>query len=214
MPGLLNGIDILEAAIVLPRVGVWWADVVLDTDDALAGAAAIEYGPWSLVGSVSDGGEAVHGRNPLRVVGGMGRIGDEAEAKTFRGAPIRLPIVDTVESVGEVVSATATGGLSMVLAHWIRTRRQAAQAVAMLARKGGFAWRFLPDGTFWFGEETWPEASVEHEVMDELPMHDAVVIATDELLLPGTTFRGRRVGRVQMLPHLSRTTVWFEVGSA
>jgi hypothetical protein len=209
MPGALNGIDVLAATIILPRIGVWWADVELDTDDALAGAAILEYA-WSLAGTVADGGQSVHGRNPVRVVGGRGRLGDDAPAKTFRGVPIRLPIVDTVEGAGEVVSATATWGLSMVLAHWIRTRRQAAQAVMMLARKGGFAWRFLPDGTFWFGEETWPEADIEHEVMEELPRENAVLIATDELLLPGTTLLGQRVGRVQMRPHESRTTVWFE----
>jgi len=211
MAGTLNGITVLEASIHLPRIGVWWADIVLDGDVSLAGTATLSYPGWSedVVGAVADGGETKHGRIPLRMVGGAGKLAEDLPAKAYQGAPVLLPVRDVLEEAGEELSSSVTSGLDLVLNHWVRTARPAHQCLGMLARKAGFAWRFLPDGTFWFGDENWPEASITYDLMDEQPEQDAVLIATDDLLLPGTTFRSRHVERVCVSPHESRTKVWF-----
>ena len=210
MAGTLNGITVLETSLHMPRIGVLWADIVLDGDVSLVGTATLSYAGWAepLVGTVADGGESKHGRIPLRMAGG-GRLGEELPAKSYQGAPIRLPIRDVIEEAGEELSDTATGGLDLVLTHWIRTQRPAAQCLGMLARTAGFAWRFLPDGTFWFGDETWPASTVTYEVMEQFPEQDAVFVATDGLILPGTTLQGRHVERVAAFPHASRAKVWF-----
>lgn len=156
------------------------------------------------------GGQPVSGRTPLRVVAGCGCIGNTINAKAYRGVPIRIPITDTIKDTGEAMSSTATWGNAIVLSFWLRARTPGSHALTMLSRKSPFAWRFLPDGTLWFGDETWPEVEIDHELMSEMPASDAVEIATDDLLLPGTTFLGRRVARVNARPHESRTTAWFE----
>lgn len=211
MAGTLNGITVLETSLHMPRVGVLWADIVLDGDVSLVGSSTLSYAGWTepLVGTVADGGESKHGRIPLRMVGGAGKLGEELLAKSYQGTPVRLPIRDVIEEAGEELSDTATGGLDLVLTHWARIARPANQCLRMLAGKAGFSWRFLPDGTFWFGDETWPASTVDYELMEEFPEQDAMFIATDGLVLPGTTLAGRHVERVDVFPHASRTKVWF-----
>ena len=210
MPGNIDGIDILRASITLPRIGVWWADVELDTSESIIGNVEIRYENWSLAGTIASGGESVFGRTRMRIVGGRGCLGLNVSAKAYRGVPMRIPIVDSATEAGETVSPTARWGLSILLTSWLRIQSPASQAIGMLARKGGFAWRFLPDGTFWFGDDPWNETTIDHETMNRIPAEDAVFIATDDLILPGSVFLGRRVERVEMTPHESRSKVWFQ----
>jgi len=137
----------------------------------------------------------------------MGRI---VSAKAYRGVPIRLPVVDTVTDAGEVVSTKATWGMSIMLSNWLRMQSPATHAIGTLVRSGRFSWRFLSDGTLWFGDDTWEESNVTYELLDQSPADDSVFVATDDLVEPGTTLIGRRVGRVHVDPCEMRTTIWFE----
>src|SRR5690606_8683873 len=95
---------------------------------------------------------------------------------------------------------------------WVRTSAPASTCLGTLLAAAGLSWRTLTDGTVWVGQETWPESTLEHEVLDEDHAGGAAVIWSQAFgPLPGETWRGRRLRCVQheVEASRSRTTVWW-----
>ena len=97
-----NKLPVLSAVIALPRRGVWVADLVVDSADALEGAVTIEIagGKITLRGTAARTGthrETAH----LRVVGGAGGLGKEVPPHFYRQAPARLLLDDVLKVAGE-----------------------------------------------------------------------------------------------------------------
>jgi len=210
----INGFDIIEADITLPRRGRWSAVVAVDAQaaDQLLGRVTVDVddGQLRLVGTAFRGG-AFADQVKLRVVGGNAGMLKQIGPRAYQGVPLRLPLQDALAEVGEALAPTSDAAiLDLQLQRWARLRGECmAEVVALLARSGApsiVGMRFLPDGTLWVGTETWPEVNIDHDLLVDLHWAGQAVIGVEvPTLLPGTTFLGRKVEQVDH--HLGGTEV-------
>ncbi|HUB09466.1 MAG TPA: hypothetical protein VMB50_20850 [Myxococcales bacterium] len=214
------GVDGLRARIGIPRVGVWHADVALDTDDpsAIQDDQAVELildnGRLTLQGAVRRASVA-YGTTLARLVGGAGGLPQPVPAKAFAQVSLQAVLQDTLQAIGEQLSGSADPNtLALFLSSWTREGTAAYRAVAALAAEAGVPWRLLQDGSLWLGPETWPSSSVKHyEVLSWDPADSRAEMSSDDPgLWPGTTWEGGQVSYVEhrIDPDKLRTKVWFE----
>jgi len=215
----LNGLRVLRGTLVLPRIGRWHADLVVDSPHALTGPVKLAFGDGSMVfaGTVYRGDvfqETFH----CRLVAGANTLSKDVPAKYYRGVPLRLPLQDLLAEVGDTLSASADEAvLARLLQKWSRTKGPAAHALAELADLGEASWRFMPNGSLWVGRESWLELDFPHQLLRSDPADDRIELASDlPLLRPGVTFSGRRISAVvhSFGPDRVRTEAWIERGSA
>lgn len=211
----VSGAAVISGAVTLPLVGAWVADVRLDSREAIEGAVELRLGDaLELHGTVVSGG--VHaGAAYARIVGGKGKFAASLPARYYRDVPARIPISDALTEAGEALSSSSDAGLlDAWLPLWTRTAGRASDALgALVEAAGGGAFRVLPDGSVWVGQDDWkPAPRFDFVVIDEHPSERRVEIATEEpKLLPGVTFLDRRVSTVRHLlsPEAFRTHVYF-----
>src|ERR1035437_4017416 len=103
----INGLDVLEARLHLPREGRWWADLAVDTDDAGArqGAAVIQLGEALTLKGTTVRAGAYAGSVTLQVVGGSAGLMKVIQPKAYQGVPLRIPLQDALTEVGEVLAS-------------------------------------------------------------------------------------------------------------
>jgi hypothetical protein len=219
---LVNDAPVHSGRVLIPRRGVWSADLVLDVEAVPEGGLlTLQRGDGTplLVGTARRAA-ARSGRVELRLVGGAGGLARALGPKSYRSPTVQLLLQDLATEAGETLSSTLAPGLrTQVLPAWVRRAGLASHCLAGLARALGVTWRVLPDGTLWLGEETWPEVDPDHELLGDHATSASAEIATDTLpgeLVPGTTFLGRRVSLVEhtIEPDRSRTLVRFERADA
>lgn len=198
----LNGIPVVEARVCIPRVGVWYADCVLDAG-SLPTRGGVELlvgdGALALYGTIRRGGIS-DGRAQVRVVAGAGGLADPAVPKHYRNVPLRIPATDLLTDAGERLSpASDAGSLGANLSHWVSFANPASVCLSALCETApGLVWRVLPDGRTWLGREAWPASRVGFKVLTNHPERDRVTVTLDApVLLPGRTLGGRRVAHVQ-----------------
>lgn len=167
----LDGQPVLSLDLSRPREGVWWADVMLDTETApRAGAVVLSVEGVDLVCTVAGGGvELARWRG--RVVGGAAPLASILGPASFADCTLRDVLTETLREAGATLASTS-GDLSAVVARWARAAGPARAAVADVARAAGYTWRVLRDGTVWVGTETWPTRSLGAD-LDALS-HDTV----------------------------------------
>lgn len=208
-----NGLPVSEARITVPRIGVWVATLELEEDGELLDRTELVLGGVRFVGTVRRSGLRDGGRR-IQLVGGAGGLRTQVAAQGYRNVPVSLVLSDILKQAGEKLSTTCNRTLlATVLPHWGVVRSPAGQALGHVLQHVGASWRVLLDGTLWLGVESWPFASVEHEVEDEDPLADGVTIVADSpTLAPGQTFLGRGVGYVEhtLTADSVRTKVFFE----
>lgn len=210
---------VTRATIHLPRVGVWCADVDVDTETAPTGRVSIAVDGvvyWS--GTVVSG-EVLHGLWRGRIVGGAGGLRTELPATAYRLATLADVLADVLAATGETL-ATDAGALTTSAPLYHRAKGIGAQAVAELARALGYVWRVRADGTLWLGAETWPDATAaDWTLLDRDPVRGLYTLGGDTLALapgelvpvrdePGDVFV--RAGDVRHViePETITTTLW------
>jgi hypothetical protein len=215
-----NGLAVLDAAICMPRIGAWHADLRVDTPDAITGPVRISIDEDRLVlnGTVWRGGMFA-GSASVRVVAGANGLRTVAKAKHYTQTSARIVLGDLLSGVGEKLSSTAS---SSILARHLDAWTTAAIATGGLITRllaiasPGSAWRFLPNGQIWIGAETWPDSGLtdaDFQDIDENPaVAEALIGVEAPVLLPGTTLLGRRVSYVEHLVNEGgvRSKVFFE----
>lgn len=215
-----NGLAVLDAAICMPRVGAWHADLRVDTPDAITGPVTISIDEGRLVlnGTVWRGG-AFAGSASVRVVAGANGMRTIAKAKHYTQTSVRIVLGDLLSAAGEKLSSTASSSiLSRHLDAWTTAAIATGGLIARLLAiaSPGSAWRFLPNGQIWIGTETWPDsglADADFQDIDENPaVAEALIGVEAPVLLPGTTLLGRRVSYVEHLVNEAgvRSKVFFE----
>ena len=185
----LNGLTVSTMGLVMPRLGAWVAELVVETDEALAGAATLDLDGTTFVGAIAAG--AVYaGRWTGRVVGGAGGLSRTLDPTAHQRITLAAIFAETLRAAGETAAADL-GDLSAEQRHWHRPRQTAAAEVAEIARAAGFAWRVLSDGTVWVGPEAWPELALgdDLEVMEHDTAAGRYTLAGSAALalLPGRT---------------------------
>ena len=215
----LNGSAVTRATVHLPRVGVWCADVDVDTETAPTGRVSIAVDGvvyWS--GTVVSG-EVLHGLWRGRIVGGAGGLRGELPATAYRLATLADVLADVLAATGETLAADA-GDLTTSAPLYHRARGTGAQAVAELARVLGYTWRVRADGALWLGVETWPDVALgDVTLIDRDPVRAIYTLGGDILaLVPGQVVLVReeaadvvvRVGDVRHVvePEAVTATLW------
>src|SRR5690606_20459620 len=213
-----NGMRVATCTLVLPRVGVWHADLTVDIDDDAevpSGEVTLETEHRTWRATVRRGSED-RGGAKLRVVGGKGGMGNIVPPKSYRAAIARLPIADALSAAGEALADSADRGtLHRMLPFWTSPSATAGEIVARVCADLGVAWRMLDDGTVWVGPETWPawETPADAMVTARWPDDGAVEVADETLSAsPGMTFEGQRIGRVEhrISADGARTILFFD----
>ncbi len=203
----------------MPRVGVWRADLTLDLEDAskVGDEVTLSVDGLEWKGTAVEVG-AYTGRVHLRMAGGNAGMPKPVVPRFYRAMPARVVAQDLLAEGGEELSSTANQDvLSSILPLWTRASGIVSEALEQLLDELGATWRVLADGTVWVGTETWPEASNVKDVivLAEVPNEARIEFGSaTPNLVPGTTFRGRRVSRVEI--HISpsdvHTKAWFDEG--
>ena len=207
MSGLVTcfGVELLEAQIVLPINGRWWAKLISNTptvplDGAQATIAA--EGGLSLTGTVQHAGvrlEAIH----AHVVGGAGGL-DKPVVGAWRSATARDPLQALASATGEKLSSTIAAAILSTPIAYLTLAGTGGVGLDAICRAIGpeCHWRFLGDGTMWVGNETWPAARLDDDspIVDTAPAEHRFIIApATPSLLPGYALGG--VGNIVEVIH-------------
>ncbi len=218
----LNGTPVFTGTICIPRVGAWTADLSVDRDQAVTGACTLAIdGGLTLVGQADRTGVWL-GTARLRVVGGANGLRKAARPQHYRQTTLRAVLLDLLATAGERLAASADAAtLALSLPHWTTIGQPVGRMVAALLEDSRLpaatAWRVLPDGTLWVGQETWPDSGLmnltDYQDLAEAPEEGTVELGVEApRLLPGTTLGGRRVSYVEhrMTGDGARTCLWLE----
>ncbi len=199
-----NGLDVTSGRIVLPRARRWFADLAVDDPDGFAVGDAVELvvgdGLLTLRGTAGRA-DVFLATAGVHVLGGADGLSTRAAPKWYRQAPARLVWDDLLRTAGEAAASSADAGLlSTTLPAWCVRGASIGMQLDELVVALGATWRVLVDGTIWVGQESWPEADVDLELMELSPPEDRAMFKCEApALLPGTVLDGRRVSRVEHL---------------
>lgn len=185
----LNDSPVLSATVVMPRVGVWTADIELDADTALTGTVVLasDAGP-SWRGTVVSG--ALHlGTWRGRLVGGAGGLRRPIGPTAYQNPTLGDVLADALREAGETLASSSASLAQSTSALWHRIAAPASRTVDAVARAQGWPWRVLDDGAVWMGPETWDPADVaDIEVLGFDPVEERYTVGGEVFgLRPGTT---------------------------
>jgi hypothetical protein len=169
----VENLDVIEAHVVMPRIGAWVADLVLDSESALADGAEVTLSAADgieLKGTVLPGRSSVFvGANTARVVAGKAGLSKPASPRYYSGALFRDVLSGLMNDAGESLAMSADAGvLSAMLESWLVLRQPISRALTVLLERAaptGTSWRVLADGALWIGAESWPTTSARFELL-------------------------------------------------
>lgn len=216
----VNDIDVVEGQISLPRVGAWHADLVVRSEDALAGACTISTtAGLTLKGTVVRAGVYLN-TSWARIVGGAGGTSNPATAKHYRGVTLRAIVNDLLRVSGDKLAGTSDQAmLTTRFQAWTLPALSVGRSLTALCsdpRTATAAWRLLPDGSLWIGREKWPDAGLtepdDYQDSDERPSEGWADLGFEApLLQPGVALGGRKLDTIEhaVTEEAVRTRVWF-----
>lgn len=218
----INGFSVVEARLLVSRLGAWVAEVVVDAltaasfPDGAACTLKLAGGAISYVGTKFRG-DVYAQTVTLKVVGGPNGLAKPCRPRFYNGAPISTVLGDLMRDGGSQLSgASSAGALGVVLPFWTMLEQDVSLALSSLAEAGpeGTVWRILKDGNVFFGVDVWtPSALTDFQLLDFLPQEGFQVIAAETPnVYPGELFNGFRVSACEhtITPDGSRVRVWSE----
>jgi hypothetical protein len=213
----IGDVEVIKGSITFPRIGVWHMDAVVDQADAtnLTGAVTVGIGDSDLTlnGTAYRVGE-LRDTVSMRIVAGAAGLGTICTPKAYGNMPLRTPLGDILSAAGETLSNTADPAtLSGQLAAWSILGLPCGEMIDELASFAGVSWRMLADGTCWVGPETWPDSTIDYQLIDGDPKQNRFVLGVElPVLLPGTTLDIGKVSYVihEVTPDSTRSIVWLE----
>lgn len=202
-----NGIPVSSGVVTIPRIGRFLAELRLGEEAALETGQAVtlrfEDGTTYRTTVRRSGPGA--GTTEVFAVGGYDGLSKILPPKDYQGVPASLIVRDLLTEAGEQPGEL---DLPTVFVRWARRGGPAAEALkAVMARLPDRAWRVLPDGTFWAGNETWPQGPDGAVVAEAAPQRGWFSLLPMPALRPGVMLRGfwegqvREMGRVERVIH-------------
>lgn len=216
---LLGDLGVIQIRAVLPRIGVWYAEVTVDSETLPTGLQSFHTadGALTLTGTVRADRSAVYAaRSEVLLVGGRDGLTTLLQPREYADPTARILLQDICRETGEELSETIDAALiNSTFPRWARGEVVAGTAVAAIADALGVSWRLLMDGTIWLGTETWPNVEIPGDVIDERPRDATWELQVETLfatIAPGTTWDGRRVSLVEhrACADKASTLAWFE----
>lgn len=222
----IDKVGVLTGTIMMPLVGVWTADLVIDQPDGSGfdpGTAVtiMAANGVTLSGTVSpnrtgDFLEAVH----VRVLGGAAGMGKPVTPRAYMqpGAYVRDVLNGIASDSGETLSTDIDASfVGQNLAAWNTVQVPASQALVTLLDivAPTFNWRILEDGKLWMGAETWPTSTPEYEILEHNPTDATFDLGVDSpAIAPGVNIDS--IGNVNRVEHTIsadkiRTRIWVQL---
>ena len=215
-----NGVPVVRGELVLPRIGVWHAELELEDDSVQAGAVELSWWDQQLTlhGVVRYGG-AENGTSHVHVLGGAGGLTATVPPKAFRNVPRRTVVLALLALAGESLSPRADPTwLSTMLPFWTLMQSTVGRSLTLMVEmQPGISWRVLANGKFWFGPEAWGRVDVDYDEISRTPGAYQMEISTETpALMPGCTFQGQRISTVtyRVEEHDLRVLLNFEAPDA
>lgn len=212
----LNGVGVSAYTFASPLIGAWHADLTASTNDVtqVTGkqSLSVNDGALTLVGTataVGDFADTVR----LRFVAGNGGLGKPSTPKSYQQATVKIILGDLLAAAGETLSNTADASvLATVLSAWTVSNQAVGGSIKRLMAKVGASWRMLADGTFWCGQESWPDAGVDFGVVVQDNAHQQIKVTTEApLLMAGQSLGGFHCAYVEseVKPSSVESTIWI-----
>jgi hypothetical protein len=199
----VNGSPVLYGRLSLPRIGIWNADVEMpapaDGSATLTGRATLVFGSLTFVGTFLRSGLDRRGRICAHLCAGAAGLGKTVPAKSYLGAPLRLPLQDLLTDCGERLSTDSDAAtLAFQLPAWLRMQGVAGPQLRALVDSAGATWRALSDGSIWVGVERWPQSSMQALAIGyEADRKRRTVASLNPTIFPGQVYQGQRVVYVE-----------------
>lgn len=222
----INGVTVLNGTVLMPLVGIWTADLVIDqpngqgfdagTKVTISSADGFELSGVVAPDRTGDFLDAVH----VRVLGGAGGMAKTATPRSYvqPSAFVRDVLSGLARDSGETISDTISSNIGQTnLIAWATTAVPVTQALLSLIEivSPGSNWRILANGSLWLGAESWPASNTTFEILTENPAERSFQLGVETLsIVPGVSLSG--VGNVNQVQHqLSadaiRSVVWTDV---
>jgi hypothetical protein len=214
----INGVSVTKLELRLPLNGAWdaEAEVVTTNADEVTGAVTLKIAETELRGVSTLGGTDAGNKTTVRIVAGAGGLANAVEPNTYGSTTVGIMLAAILVFAGERLDPTADPTvLAHLLPHWVRASGDVAEAIRRLAEEARFTWRFNLAGELWLGTDTWPEIAPDYTPEREAPTEAYDEIAIESLgVLPGKTFRGKRVSSVEYTLDDSRFRARVAYGAA
>lgn len=193
----LDGHHVIDARMVVPRLGCWFADVTLSDEVAVSGLITLTIAniswkctPWRTA--------SYQGRTMARVIGGHGGWQHLLPSKAYAnpaGVMLSTILNDASRETGEVVGLTAPD-----VAQGNFYVREAAPGQRVLNRLAD-EWHVAPDGSTIVG--LWPvtdKVATAFDVIDYDPIFRKAELATEDLaaFTPTRTFTHVQLGSLEL----------------
>ena len=192
-----NGVPVSRGELRLPLQGAWEASLTVAGTDAakVSGPVVLDVAGVRLRGTASRSQADAGGLVTVRVVGGANGLATALPPKAYRDPSRRVLISDALRAGGESIDPTAQAEvLDVRLPRWTRSKTTAGELIVAVLASTGATFRVLGSGAWWVGVDSWPTVETAHVLEAEEPTRDELTIATGTLdVLPGATFRGRRI---------------------
>lgn len=206
----LNDIRATHARLSIPAWGISWAEVSLDGEHTLEGAATLKIADLSLACTVVSGGPA-KGRSYYRVAGGAGGWGKTIPAKGYAddaGVKVASILQDAANEAGEMLDATTLPTTRLGPAYE-RDAGPASRALALLSPE---QWYVGEDGRTRIGRRPAADLSVKAALGVIDRARGVVPLAAESIatILPGVRVEGLEALDVlhEVTPRGLRSTLW------
>lgn len=217
----INGMDVLETRLQLPRTGNWVADVVVDAATAAQlapgthASLGLDGGGLSFAGTVLRADEYVQ-MVILRLLGGAGGLGKPLNPKFYVSPPVNQVFRDMLADAGETISRRSTPAIaSLNLPFWVTAQQPVGSGLSNLAAAAdpNAVWRVQADGSVFLGVDGFPDSALtDYDLISYLPQENIQVIAAElPDVFPGEMFAGKKVSTVEHYvdSRSNRVTIWF-----
>lgn len=189
----INGVRATSARVFVPPSGPWYADLDVDGDGAISGAAVVKIGDLELRGTVDPTFTgSFQLSSSVRVVAGAGGWAKDTTAKGFHsdaGVKRSTVVSDIARSVGELlVYQSGDGSLGV---DFVRLVEPASRALELAI--GSASWWVGYDGVTVVGTRPTVEFATQPELLSFDPHSKVATLAPDSLaaLVVGGVLRGR-----------------------
>lgn len=219
MTATVNDRPLVKADIHEPLYGVWYADVEVDSREAIEDdVITLDVEGIGFVGAVWNTRSALEsGKWMARIAGGAAGMGTVVDAKNYVGTNVRGTLDDLMRDSGETLDVTNSDStiLAYVLTRWHRMQGAAGNALQAIMDEVSSSARMLRYGQLKVGTESFDELDIGDDpfpLLDEMPAQRIAVYAPrTPLVLPGVSIDDRNVEYVwtQVTGSSMRQTVWF-----
>lgn len=216
----LNGQPAMRATVVLPRWGVWTADVQVSNMLDVSGAVTIALADLELKGTVVDGGPYAT-RGWYRIVGGAGGWRKALKPLPYRseaGVKMSTIFADAAKEVGETLGTFKDRrvGPAFMRAPSLAGDGMSVEAARVLDEFAPEAWYVDLDGTTQIGVRAAKKFTTEYRLLEKRPELRRALIASDTLadLVPGAQLEGLEAATIrhELTEQSLRTHVYGVMG--